>query len=101
MIRCSRTRSTSLRRHRTRDVGTNQEYASERIEKSLLIPLNEFENRINELFEEDDLLIYWELGARARQKVPPKPRYPQHPWFTDDEKYWITVKPRMVFEGAR
>jgi hypothetical protein len=24
-----------------------------------------------------------------------------HKWFTDDEKYWISVTPRMEYEGDR
>lgn len=41
------------------------------------------------------------MAFDARQRAPPRPGYPVHPWFTDDEKYWITVTPRMAFEGDR
>jgi poly-gamma-glutamate synthesis protein (capsule biosynthesis protein) len=34
-----------------------------------------------------------------RQKAPPRIGYPVQPWFTFDEKYWISVLPYMVFEG--
>ena len=37
----------------------------------------------------------------ARQKAPPRPGRPVHKWFTDDEKYWISVTPRMEYEGCR
>jgi len=37
----------------------------------------------------------------ARQKAPPRPGHQVHKWFTDDEKYWISVTPRMEFEGDR
>jgi len=37
----------------------------------------------------------------ARQKAPPKPGRQVHKWFTDDEKYWISVTPRMEYEGDR
>jgi poly-gamma-glutamate capsule biosynthesis protein CapA/YwtB (metallophosphatase superfamily) len=39
------------------------------------------------------------MAFDERQKAGPRPGYPVSPWFTDDEKYWITVTPRMVFEG--
>jgi hypothetical protein len=38
------------------------------------------------------------MAFDSRQKTPPRPGYPVHPWFTDDEKYWISVTPMMVFE---
>jgi len=34
----------------------------------------------------------------ARQQAKPTPGYPEHKWFTDDEKYWISVMPRMEFK---
>ncbi|RLI10752.1 CapA family protein [Candidatus Bathyarchaeota archaeon] len=37
----------------------------------------------------------------ARQKAPPRPGYPAHKWFTEEEKYWISVVPSMTFEGDR
>ena len=37
----------------------------------------------------------------ARQKAPPRPGYPPHKWFTDDEKYWLSLIPSMTFEGGR
>jgi len=35
----------------------------------------------------------------ARQKAPPRPGYPARRWFTDDEKYWLSVIPSMTLEG--
>lgn len=35
----------------------------------------------------------------ARQKAPPRPGYPAHKWFTEEEKYWISIMPQMAFEG--
>jgi len=37
----------------------------------------------------------------ARQRAPPRPGYPVHKWFTEDEKYWRSVLPMMEFEGER
>jgi len=37
----------------------------------------------------------------ARQKAPPMPGRQVHKWFTDDEKYWISVTPRMEYDGDR
>ena len=37
----------------------------------------------------------------ARQKASPRPGYPEQKWFTEDEKYWVSVVPRMEFEGGR
>ncbi|MFQ6053408.1 MAG: CapA family protein [Candidatus Bathyarchaeia archaeon] len=37
----------------------------------------------------------------ARQKAPPRPGYPARKWFTEEEKYWISVIPHMTFEGDR
>jgi len=34
----------------------------------------------------------------ARQDTKPRPGYQEHKWFTQDEKYWISVLPRMEFE---
>ena len=34
----------------------------------------------------------------ARQKAPPRPGYPLHKWFTEEEKYWMSVVPAMTFE---
>jgi poly-gamma-glutamate synthesis protein (capsule biosynthesis protein) len=34
----------------------------------------------------------------ARQQAKPTPGYSEHPWFTEDEKYWISVMPRMEFK---
>jgi len=41
------------------------------------------------------------MAFDARQRAPPTPGYPVHKWFTEDEKYWISFTPRMVFEGDR
>jgi len=35
----------------------------------------------------------------TRQDSPPRPGYPEHPWFTEDEKYWMSFLPEMSFEG--
>ncbi len=35
----------------------------------------------------------------ARQKAKPKPGTSGHVWFTEDEKYWISVLPRMEYKG--
>ena len=37
----------------------------------------------------------------ARQQAKPTPGYPEHKWFTDDEKYWISVVPRMEFKDDK
>ncbi len=37
----------------------------------------------------------------ARQRAPPRPGYPEQKWFTEDEKYWMSVLPWMEFEGGR
>ncbi len=37
----------------------------------------------------------------ARQDAPPRPGYPRGKWFTKDEKYWISVTPRIVFKGDK
>jgi poly-gamma-glutamate synthesis protein (capsule biosynthesis protein) len=36
-----------------------------------------------------------------RQKAPPRLGYPIQKWFTDDEKFWLSVTPSMVFEDDR
>ena len=35
----------------------------------------------------------------ARQQAKPKPGNQEHKWFTEDEKYWISVLPRMEYKG--
>jgi poly-gamma-glutamate capsule biosynthesis protein CapA/YwtB (metallophosphatase superfamily) len=35
----------------------------------------------------------------ARQKSPPQPGHAVHKWFTEEEKYWISIVPHMTFEG--
>ena len=35
----------------------------------------------------------------ARQQAKPKPGTSEHKWFTEDEKYWFSVLPRMEFKG--
>jgi poly-gamma-glutamate synthesis protein (capsule biosynthesis protein) len=35
----------------------------------------------------------------ARQDAKPKPGHRESKWFTEDEKYWISVLPRMEFKG--
>ena len=39
------------------------------------------------------------MAFDARQKAPPTPGQPVHKWFTEDEKYWTSFTPRMVFDG--
>ncbi len=36
-----------------------------------------------------------------RQKAKASPGRPQGKWFTDDEKYWISIVPRMEFKGDK
>ena len=35
----------------------------------------------------------------ARQKAPPRHGYPLHKWFTEEEKYWMSIIPIFTFEG--
>ncbi len=35
----------------------------------------------------------------VRQDAPPRHGYPEHKWFTEERKYWISVIPFMEFEG--
>ena len=37
----------------------------------------------------------------ARHDTPPRPGYQIYKWFTQDEKYWISVMPRMEFLGDK
>jgi poly-gamma-glutamate synthesis protein (capsule biosynthesis protein) len=37
----------------------------------------------------------------ARHETPPRPGYQVSKWFTQDEKYWISILPRMEFENDR
>ena len=37
----------------------------------------------------------------ARQEAKPTPGWPKHPWFTKDEKYWMSVMPRMEFKDDK
>ena len=37
----------------------------------------------------------------ARQKAKGSPGRPEGKWFTEDEKYWISVVPRMEFKGDK
>ncbi|MCW4050041.1 MAG: CapA family protein, partial [Candidatus Bathyarchaeota archaeon] len=37
----------------------------------------------------------------ARQDSPPRPGYPKSKWFTKDEKYWISIIPRMEYKGDK
>lgn len=37
----------------------------------------------------------------ARYDTKPRPGYQEHKWFTKDEKYWMSVLPRMEFEEDR
>lgn len=47
------------------DVRTKQENAEQRIEKSLLIPLQELPGRIHELPRDKDIVIYCRVGNRS------------------------------------
>ncbi|MFC1803445.1 CapA family protein, partial [Thermoproteota archaeon] len=35
----------------------------------------------------------------ARQRAKTKPGNQEHKWFTEDEKYWISVLPRIEYKG--
>jgi len=37
----------------------------------------------------------------ARQKAKPTPGRVAHKWFTEEEKYWISVVPRMEYQGDK
>jgi poly-gamma-glutamate synthesis protein (capsule biosynthesis protein) len=37
----------------------------------------------------------------TRKDAPSRLGYPIHPWFTKEEKYWISILPRMEFESDK
>jgi len=37
----------------------------------------------------------------TRQKASPRPGHPASKWFTEDEKYWLSIVPSMTFEDDR
>jgi poly-gamma-glutamate synthesis protein (capsule biosynthesis protein) len=58
----------------------------------------------SDFYERYNLDPYSGIVSQAfdvRQNVLPKPGDPIDPWFTKDEKYWISVIPRMTYEGDK
>jgi rhodanese-related sulfurtransferase len=51
------------------DVRTREEYDSGHIEGAILIPVNELEDRLDELSKEEELLIYCRTGNRSSNSV--------------------------------
>jgi rhodanese-related sulfurtransferase len=51
------------------DVRTQEEYDSGHIEGSILIPVSELEDRLDELSKEEELLIYCRTGNRSTSSV--------------------------------
>jgi rhodanese-related sulfurtransferase len=49
------------------DVRTPQEYAQGRLPGSVLIPINDFERRINEVPRNRTILVYCAVGSRSKQ----------------------------------
>ncbi|MCK5625700.1 rhodanese-like domain-containing protein [Candidatus Bathyarchaeota archaeon] len=47
------------------DVRTQEEYDSGHIERVILIPIDELENRLDELSKNDELLVYCRTGRRS------------------------------------
>jgi len=47
------------------DVRTQEEYDSGHIERAILIPIDELENRLDELSKNDELLVYCRTGRRS------------------------------------
>lgn len=47
------------------DVRTQEEYDSDHIERAILIPIDELENRLDELPKNDELLVYCRTGRRS------------------------------------
>lgn len=51
------------------DVRTQEEYDSGHIEGAILIPVDEIENRLDELSKNDELLVYCRTGNRSSTAV--------------------------------
>ena len=51
------------------DVRTQEEYDDEHIEGAILIPVQELEERIDELSKDDELLVYCRTGNRSGSAV--------------------------------
>ncbi len=51
------------------DVRTQEEYDSDHIEGAILIPVDELENRLDELSKNDELLVYCQTGNRSTNAV--------------------------------
>lgn len=47
------------------DVRTQEEYDSGHIKRAILIPIDELENRLDELSKNDELLVYCRTGRRS------------------------------------
>jgi rhodanese-related sulfurtransferase len=51
------------------DVRTQEEYENGHIEKAILIPVSELENRMDELSKDNELLVYCRTGNRSSNAV--------------------------------
>jgi rhodanese-related sulfurtransferase len=51
------------------DVRTNEEYRNGHIEGALNIPVDELEERLDELDDNDELLVYCRTGNRSRTAI--------------------------------
>jgi len=51
------------------DVRTQEEYDIEHIQNAVLIPVQELENRVGELFKDETLLVYCRTGNRSQTAV--------------------------------
>ena len=51
------------------DVRTREEYDIEHIQNAVLIPVQELENRVDELFKDETLLVYCRTGNRSQTAV--------------------------------
>ena len=51
------------------DVRTQEEYDVEHIQNAVLIPVQELENRVDELFKDETLLVYCRTGNRSQTAV--------------------------------
>ena len=51
------------------DVRTQEEYDDSHIEDALLIPISELEDRLDELSEDEELLVYCRTGNRSSSAI--------------------------------
>ena len=51
------------------DVRTNEEYTNGHIEGAINIPIDELEERLDELNDNDELLVYCRTGNRSRTAI--------------------------------